>query len=73
MKRGPHFQKLVDVLEIALKKANIDPGYAGHFKAYLEDCSFVACEEDIYKIPIGEWPLDASKLSREVSALTCAT
>jgi hypothetical protein len=61
MKHGCHFKKLVDVLEIALTKADIDPEYANRFKLYLEDSKFVACEEDIYEVPIGEWPLDASK------------
>ncbi|KAI9277918.1 S-adenosyl-L-methionine-dependent methyltransferase [Umbelopsis sp. AD052] len=61
IKCGSNFKKLVDVLEIALVKANIDPEYAKRFKTHLEDSEFVACEEDIYKVPIGEWPLDANE------------
>jgi hypothetical protein len=62
--KGPHFKELVHVLEIALKKADIDPGYVANIKSYLEDGNFVNCKKVVFEIPIGEWPLDPSKFWR---------
>jgi hypothetical protein len=61
IKPGPQFKKLINFLEPAVQKASIDPDYPKQLKLYLKEGNFADCEEDIYHIPVGEWPVDPSK------------
>lgn len=51
-----------DWFEIASSNADINPRYTANFKEYLWDACFQDVQEEVYDIPIGEWPDDPSKL-----------
>ncbi|GAB5591700.1 hypothetical protein Unana1_06600 [Umbelopsis nana] len=64
---GPQFQKLIQLLEPVIQKAGLDPEYTDKLTTYQKDQKFVDCVEDVFHIPVGEWPLDPNE--REIGYL----
>ncbi|CAO3657921.1 unnamed protein product [Umbelopsis ramanniana] len=55
---GPVLSLINDWFEIASNKLDISPRYAANIKDYLRDACFQDIHEQVYDIPIGEWPND---------------